>query len=143
MSAFEEGKGAHTEAGQAPGARVSRDVVSGHCRAGEDKLAGSAPVIHCPPNMIPYGRLELPFVDQARRGAGEDLRRRYSCKNTCIFVYIQQYFAGGNLSGGFRFSACPWPFYNDGASSGKPFGQLSINDSLDIHRVIIRKTKNP
>lgn len=106
-------------------------------------MTGRAAVIHGAADVIPDGRLDLPFVEQARRAAVKDEGRINGDRLSSPCVDIEQDFARGALSCGGRLPARFRPFHDNRAGRPQPVGQLVVNDSISVgHAAILSQGRS-
>ena len=116
-------------------AATGRGPSGGNGRAGEDELAGHAPTVDFPPHMVPDGRFELPFIDQARGRAIQDSHGVGADHPPSIDVDIQQHLALCRLHGRGRLAGSLGSFHQDRAGGVQQFFQFGINDPGQVrHR---------
>lgn len=126
---LEERHRTHPQPRQTPGAGVAGDIVRGHCRTGEDELAGNASPVHGPSDVVPDRRFRLPLVDEARRFACKDGRRVQVDHGSGSVVHIQEHGAGRDRFGRRSLPAGLGTLDHDRAGGGKPVGQLGVDNS--------------
>ena len=63
-----------------------------------DELAGGAPIVYHARNVVPDARLELPLVDQPRRGTLEDERGVDRSRPAGVLVDVEQHRARRSLA---------------------------------------------
>jgi len=132
---LEEGHRTHPESGNPPGARVSRDVVRGNSRPGEDELAGSPPIVDGTTDVVPDLWLDLPFVDETGRRSLEHERRIDGDRLSCVQVGVEQYLAGSDLSCGGCLATRLRAFDHHCSGGAEPNQELIINDPGTVRRL--------
>jgi hypothetical protein len=111
---------------------VSRDVIRWDGGAGEDELAGLAAIVDRAANVVPDRGLQLPLVDQARRGAREHERRIYRGRLAGVGVGVEQDLARGDPPCGGCLSTGLRTLDGDGTGRTQPSRKLVVDDPGEI-----------
>ena len=89
----------------------------------------SRPVVHGPPDMVPYRRFRLPFVDQPWGRTGEQQRGVHGHGLDDTGVGVHEHLARRRLACGRGLSAHTRSLDDDGTGGGEAPGQLVVGDS--------------
>jgi hypothetical protein len=94
---------------------VSNGVVAGDRRAGQDELTRQLPVVNSAANVVPDGRLKLPFIDETRDRTRQNERWIKGDGGPRRLIYIEKDLAGRGLTSGLRLPARTRPLHDDRA----------------------------